>query len=187
MGAFRHALKLDPEFWEAHYQVAAIFQARGRFERAIEEYGYAKRLAPAETKIREALADLYFQKGDFSAASHEFSELLSLNSKSETAHFGLAKVLIARRSYLAAVDELRQAIQLDPDVSDGHRVLGEILLLTHQREEVSKNCVGQWNLILSRPLHNEHSLPRCVQRMLMTYSASNFTKQLITGSRVRLG
>src|SRR5262249_33255906 len=80
MGA-RHALKLDPEFWEAHYHLAAIFQARGRFERAIEEYGSAKRLKSAKCKMNCGIARITSQQSE----QYPFRILVSLGSEQLTA------------------------------------------------------------------------------------------------------
>ena len=46
MSAFRRALSIDPNDGSAHYNIAAIYDAERKYDRAIEEYRIALTLDP---------------------------------------------------------------------------------------------------------------------------------------------
>ena len=132
--AYRHALSLRPDFWEAHSNLGIVLHDLGRLDEAITEYREAKRLAPREASIRNNLGNTYCDKGDYDAAISEFRELYKVDAGWENGHACMAKALMAKKNYEEAIDQLRLAVRQNPTGASEHRVLGQALLLTGKPE-----------------------------------------------------
>ncbi len=78
--AYRHALSLRPDFWEAHSNLGVVLHDQGKLDEAIAEYRSAKRLNPDETSVRNNLGNTLCDKEDFDSAITEFTRSLSPES-----------------------------------------------------------------------------------------------------------
>jgi tetratricopeptide (TPR) repeat protein len=72
--AYRHALSLRPDFWEAHSNLGVVLHDQGKLDEAIAEYRLAKRLNPEEASVRNNLGNTLCDKEDFDSAITEFKD-----------------------------------------------------------------------------------------------------------------
>ena len=96
LAAYRHALHLNPAFWQAHSNLALILHEEHKLDEAVAEYQEAKRLAPEEASVRNNLGNTYCDKGDFDAAIVEMRELFRQHPEWEQGH-GLSLIHISAR------------------------------------------------------------------------------------------
>jgi tetratricopeptide (TPR) repeat protein len=136
--AYRHALNLRPDYWEAHSNLGVVLHDQGKFEDAIAEYRIAKRLNPDEASVRNNLGNTLCDKEDFDSAITEFKDLYRQAPEWEGGHNCLARAYMSRRDYPSAIRELRAAIADNPAGAAEHRVLGQALLLSGKDEEAVK-------------------------------------------------
>ena len=133
--AYRHALSLRPDFWEAHSNLGVVLHEQSKFDEAIAEYRAAKRLKPDEASIRNNLGNTLCDKEEFDGAIAEFSELYRQNPEWEGGHNCLARAYMSKRDYASAIRELKAAIVVNPAGAAEHRVLGQALLLSGRDQE----------------------------------------------------
>ncbi len=133
--AYRHALSLRPDFWEAHSNLGVVLHDQGKLDEAIAEYRTAKRLNPDEASVRNNLGNTLCDKEDFDGAIAEFKDLYRQNPEWEGGHNCLARAYMSRRDYPSAIRELHAAIAANPSGAAEHRVLGQALLLSGKDEE----------------------------------------------------
>jgi tetratricopeptide (TPR) repeat protein len=133
--AYRHALNLRPDFWEAHSNLGVVLHDQGKLDDAIAEYRTAKRLNPEEASVRNNLGNTLCDKQDFTAALAEFQDLYHQDPEWEGGHNCMARAYMSKRDYPAAIQELQAAIAANPAGAAEHRVLGQALLLTGKDEE----------------------------------------------------
>jgi tetratricopeptide (TPR) repeat protein len=136
--AYRHALSLRPDFWEAHSNLGVVLHDQGKLDEAIVEYRIAKRLNPDEASVRNNLGNTLCDKEDFDAAIAEFKDLYRQSAEWEGGHNCLARAYMANRDYGSAIRELEAAIIVNPAGAAEHRVLGQALLLSGRDEEAVK-------------------------------------------------
>jgi tetratricopeptide (TPR) repeat protein len=133
--AYRHALSLRPDFWEAHSNLGVVLHDQNKFDEAIAEYRTAKRLNPDEASVRNNLGNTLCDKEDFNSAIAEFTDLYQQNPEWEGGHNCLARAYMSKRDYPSAIRELKAAIVVNPAGAAEHRVLGQALLLSGRDQE----------------------------------------------------
>lgn len=133
--AYRHALSLRPDFWEAHSNLGVVLHDQGKLDEAIAEYRSAKRLNPQDASVRNNLGNTLCDKEEFEGAVAEFTDLYRQNPEWEGGHNCLARAYMSKRDYPMAIRELRLAIVSNPAGAAEHRVLGQALLLSGNDEE----------------------------------------------------
>jgi len=133
--AYRHALSLRPDFWEAHSNLGVVLHDEGKLDESIAEYRLAKRLNPSEASVRNNLGNTLCDKQDFESAIAEFRDLYRQNPEWEGGHNCLARAYMSKRDYPSAIRELQAAIAANPAGAAEHRVLGQALLLQGRDQE----------------------------------------------------
>jgi tetratricopeptide (TPR) repeat protein len=133
--AYRHALSLRPDFWEAHSNLGVVLHDQGKLDEAIAEYRAAKRLNSEESSVRNNLGNTLCDKEDFDGAIAEFKDLHHQNPEWEGGHNCLARAYMSKRNYPSAIIELHAAIAANPAGAAEHRVLGQALLLSGRDDE----------------------------------------------------
>jgi tetratricopeptide (TPR) repeat protein len=136
--AYRHALTLRPDYWEAHSNLGVVLHDQGKLDEAIAEYRIAKQLNPNEASVRNNLGNTLCDKEDFDGAITEFTDLYRQSPEWEGGHNCLARAYMSKRDYPSAIRELRAAIADNPAGAAEHRVLGQALLLSGKDEEAVK-------------------------------------------------
>ena len=109
ISAFRSALHLAPQSWEAHYDLAIALLQHDDAEQAQRELRAAAALKPGTPQIQLALGVALNQSNHFDAAIDAFETVLKVNPKSIPALDGLSKALIAEKRYSAAIYALKNA------------------------------------------------------------------------------
>jgi tetratricopeptide (TPR) repeat protein len=133
--AYRHALSIHPDFWEAHTNLGVVLHDQGKLDESIAEYRAAKRLNPEEASVRNNLGNTLCDKEDFDGAIAEFKDLSRQSPGWEGGHNCLARAYMSKRDYPSAVKELRAAILANPTGAAEYRVLGQALLLEGKDQE----------------------------------------------------
>jgi tetratricopeptide (TPR) repeat protein len=133
--AYRHALSIRSDFWEAHTNLGVVLHDQGKLDESIAEYRAAKRLNPEEASVRNNLGNTLCDKEDFDGAIAEFKDLSRQSPGWEGGHNCLARAYMSKRDYPSAVKELRAAILANPTGAAEYRVLGQALLLEGKDQE----------------------------------------------------
>jgi len=87
---YRKALKLQPDYPEAHYNLANIYNIKGHLQEAIDEYSKALRLKPDYAEVYNNLGIVYGKKGWFDMAIEEFKRALVFEPHYIDARYNLA-------------------------------------------------------------------------------------------------
>jgi Tfp pilus assembly protein PilF len=121
------ALKLKPDYAEAHYYVAKAFEMQGGpAEALIEEYKKAIELKPNYVEARQALGLVYFGKGDHEGARREFEKIIEIEPDNVVIYNNLGHLHETMKDYKKAEEYFRRAIDLMPDYDFALNNLGEM-------------------------------------------------------------
>jgi len=123
----RHNIEKDSSDFEAHYNLAAMLQARGVLEEAVKEYESALRVRPRDGVVNNALGGALLTAGRVDEAILRLSAAVKDRPDYFDAHYNLGNALASKGEFRAAADQFRSATRLNPDDADAEANLGSAL------------------------------------------------------------
>ena len=129
----REAIRLAPDFPDAHYNLGSVLQAQGSIRQAIGAYRRAIALDPTYSEAHNNLGALLDTTGDRPNALAHYRLAVEFGPREAAAHYNLGLALMARRRsdepVTEAVEAFRQAVALDPGYAAARASLGAALLV----------------------------------------------------------
>jgi serine/threonine protein kinase/Flp pilus assembly protein TadD len=124
---FRQALRLRPDYPQAHNNLCSALAAEGRHAEAESECREALRLRPDFSEALVNLGASLSNQGKHVEAEAEYRRGLRLKPDSPGAHYNLGNALSKQGRQSEAEAEYRQALRLQPDFPEALVNLGWIL------------------------------------------------------------
>jgi tetratricopeptide (TPR) repeat protein len=135
MGRFQEALKVKPDFADAHGQLGVAFYLQGRRDDAIRELQAAILLDPGYAPAHFNLGVALTGKNRLDEAISQFQAALKRRPEYAEAHNGLGVALSNQGRADDAISQFEQAISLKPDYAAAHCNLGVALASQGRRAE----------------------------------------------------
>jgi Tfp pilus assembly protein PilF len=123
----RHNVEKNPADFEAHYNLAAMLQARNNLDRAIAEYEAAVRLRPKDATANNALGAALLAAGQSDQGINYLQAALSENPNYFDAQYNLAIALAQRNDFQGASQHFAAALHLQPEDANVEANLGAAL------------------------------------------------------------
>jgi tetratricopeptide (TPR) repeat protein len=134
LALFQQAIRLNPQYAEAHNNIGAIRHQRGELRAAIAEYRLALASEPdypaAERNLGLALAAYTLDAADSGAsteAGQHLREALRHYPADPALHYNLGLTLVTRDP-VEALGRFQEAIRLNPGLAEAHNSAGNLLL-----------------------------------------------------------
>ncbi len=131
----RHNLGKNPADFEAHYNLAAMLQARGAQAEAIQHFELAVHLRPEDATANNALGASLLAAGRIGEAIPYLYAALRAQRDNFDAHYNLANALVSQDRFLEAIEHYRAAIRLHPGDANAEANLGGALAETGKLSE----------------------------------------------------
>ena len=125
--SYQQALRLEPNFAEAHNNLGAVLKERGNLEEAAASFRQALRLASDNAEAHNNLGVVLEEEGKFDEAIASFQKALRTRPDYAEAHYNLGNVLKAQRKLEEAVTSLQQAVRIQPNYPEAYNNLGNAL------------------------------------------------------------
>jgi len=120
----RHHIENNPADFEAHYNLAAMLQARGAADEAVEQYQAALELRPGDATVENALGAALLASGKIpEAAKHLYAATVARPDYFD-AHYNLGIVLANAGQFARAAQEFAEATRLKPEDAGAEANLG---------------------------------------------------------------
>ncbi|HKH98374.1 MAG TPA: tetratricopeptide repeat protein [Candidatus Sulfotelmatobacter sp.] len=123
----RHNVEKNPGDFEAHYNLAAMLQAKDKLDAAIGEYQAAVRLRPEDATANNALGAALVAEGHPERAVGHLQTALKARPDYFDGHYNLGIALAAQDDFDGASQQFRLALQLQPDDASAEANLGAAL------------------------------------------------------------
>ena len=141
IAAYREAIRLRPDFLQAHRHLGSALRRKGDLRGALESCRHVLRLAPGDAEAMCAIDELVAEEaaallekagalaadGNLEAASSAYCEVVWLRPDCAEARNGLGALLAAKGDFEGAARECREAVRLRPDWAEAHFNLGNAL------------------------------------------------------------
>ncbi len=112
--AFRHAIKLRPDYTQAYCSLGNVQQELGKPDLAEENYRMAIQVGPEDVNGYLAMGRFLSDRGDFATALKHIEKAIELNPDRGEAHFGRGVIKSKLKNWSEAAESFRRAAELDP-------------------------------------------------------------------------
>jgi len=110
----RHNVEKNPADFEAHYNLAAMLQAKNNLDGAVEEFTAAVRLRPQDATGNNALGAALVAAGHPDQGAGYLQAALKSRPDYFDAHYNLGFALAGQNDFEGAAEQFRLALQLQP-------------------------------------------------------------------------
>jgi tetratricopeptide (TPR) repeat protein len=117
---YREALRLKPDYPEAHVNYAILLRRRREEAEASKHYREALRLRPDYPEAHYNYAAVLQARGSTGGAAKHYLEALRLRHDYVDAHHGYATLLASRGDLAAATEHYREVLRLRPENARAH-------------------------------------------------------------------
>jgi len=131
----RHHVENNPSDFEAHYNLAAMLQARGDLAQSIDHYQRALALRPGDATVENALGAALFAAQNLPQAIAHLSVAARVRPDYFDSQYNLGLALAMDNRFPQAVEHLRAAVALRPQDADAEANLGGALAANNQTQE----------------------------------------------------
>ncbi len=126
--SYANALKLNPDFIQAHTNLASVFRAQGELDAALREADQALKADPDSPDANACVAANQEAAGRLEEALLSYDRALGIEPRHVGAHRGKGKVLFRLGKLEAAIQSYDKALNIDPDSAETYRDLGLVYL-----------------------------------------------------------
>jgi Flp pilus assembly protein TadD len=130
-----HHIQNDPEDFEAHYNLAALFQMRGNLSGAVLQFTQAVRVRPDDPTANNALGAVLLASGNVDGAISYLKTALVDRPDYFDAHYNLGNALASQGDFPGALLHFRAAVRLNPQDAGAEANLGSALAETGNLKE----------------------------------------------------
>jgi tetratricopeptide (TPR) repeat protein/mono/diheme cytochrome c family protein len=152
----RHNLEKNPSDFEAHYNLAAMLQAKNKMDIAIDEYQAAVRLRPGDPVANNALGAALLAFGQPRPATAYFRTALEARPDYFDAHYNFALALMQLGEFDSALEHLEAALKLQPNDAAVEANLGAALAEMGQFPEAKSHFERALELDPNQPIAKEN-------------------------------
>jgi len=130
-----HHIQNDPGDFEAHYNLAALFQMKGNLSGAVLQFTQAVRLRPDDPTANNALGAVLLASGNVDGAIGHLNTALAGRPDYFDAHYNLGNALASQGDFPGALLHFRAAVRLNPQDAGAEANLGSALAETGNLKE----------------------------------------------------
>lgn len=138
-GMARHHLERNSEDFEAHYNLAALLQARGDVAGASTQFSEAVRLRPGDAAANNGMGAALLATGRVPQAIPFFQAALKVRPDYFDAHYNLGNALAAAGNFAGALEQFQETVRLRPEDADAEANLGSALAETGNVDEARQH------------------------------------------------
>ena len=136
---FRHALKVSPDNYLAHYNLGIALGEKGSDAEATYHYEEAVRLRPNYTDARCNLAVELSRENRSDEAVQQLLDIIRIEPDFYDARNDLGVILSKEGRRDEALVQLQEAVRLKPDFAEAHKNFGTVLMQAGRLDE----AIGQ--------------------------------------------
>ena len=132
---YQQALKIDPDFVLARYDLAVTYRGMGEVDKAIAEYEKVLKINPRFPEALSNLGGQYFRKGNVDQAVAHFQKAIEVYPNFIQALSNLGAALNKLGQSKQALPHLKKALALDPEFAVAYFNLGNAYFAVGKLDE----------------------------------------------------
>ncbi|HUI07576.1 MAG TPA: tetratricopeptide repeat protein [Verrucomicrobiae bacterium] len=132
---YYQALRLKPDYADAHKSLGVALAREGKFDRAIEQFEEGLRLTPGDAKTHRNLGMALQEAGRMPEAIEQYQQALRIRPDYPEVHYNLAGILMQLDRPSDAIEHYEQALQLKSNPAKVHNDLAIALAQVGRTQE----------------------------------------------------
>jgi len=152
----RHNVAKNPADFEAHYNLAAMLQAKDKLQEAVSEYHLAVKIRPDDAVGNNALGAALVAQGHPAEAADYLQKAIRARPDYFDAHYNLGFALAGQEDFAAAADQFRLASKLQPNDAGVEANLGVALAQMGRYDEAKGHLQRALEIDPEQPIAKEN-------------------------------
>ena len=136
---YQIALKINPDYADAHMNLGIAFFKKGWIDNAIEQYQIALKINPDYADAHMNLGVAFFKERWIDKAIEQYQIALKLKPDNVDAHVNLGAAFGEKKWIDKAIQQFELALQLDPDSVNAHKNLARAYELRNAANKTVHN------------------------------------------------
>ncbi len=132
---FKRAIKEDPKFWEAYYNLGIAYFNNKKYNNALNQFSTIIEALPNFEKPYYGRGLIYLEKKEYKKAKKDFKRVVEANPNDYKGYFYLGKIDAALKNYRNAKKQFDKATSINPDDPDIYFELGNIWFSRNKFQE----------------------------------------------------
>ena len=124
-GLFKKAIDIDPDFWEAQYNLGVIYYNFDRYDKAIQQFKKVVSRNSEFFKPYYGMGIIYFIKRQYRDAIRNLKKAIELNPDYDRSYYYLGRVYLRMDSIEQAIDFLNKAAKLNKNYAPIQYYIGK--------------------------------------------------------------
>jgi Flp pilus assembly protein TadD len=124
---YSEALRIKPDYAEAHYNLGATLAQQGKNQEAIAHFTKALQIKPDYTDAHNNLGVALADQGKAQEATGHYAEALRIDPNNAYAHHNLGLILARQGKNQEAIVHYAEALRIEPGYAEAYNSLGIIL------------------------------------------------------------
>ncbi|MEJ2054051.1 MAG: tetratricopeptide repeat protein [Calditrichaceae bacterium] len=138
IGLFKRAIREDPNFWEAYYNLGIVYYNTNRYNMALDQFNKVINALPRFDKPYYGRGLIYEQQGRYDDAIADFKKVTEFNPNDYKPYYYLGKLSIKNSEYGKAAEYLETAKEINPEFAPTFYELGNI----HYNQDNYRKAIG---------------------------------------------
>jgi tetratricopeptide (TPR) repeat protein/mono/diheme cytochrome c family protein len=152
----RHDIEKNPADFEAHYNLAAMLQAKNELDAAIRQYEEAVRLHPEDPVANNALGAALLGDGRAEQGIGYLQAALKVRPDYFDAHYNLGMAMAQQEDFAGATEQFRLALRLQPRDASAEANLGAALAEMGKLTEAKSHFERALEIDPNQPIAKEN-------------------------------
>jgi tetratricopeptide (TPR) repeat protein len=141
---YQKALKIKPDYAEAHYNLGRVLQSQNKLDEALGHYHRALQSKPDKVEVYNNIGIILKLQDRLAEAADYYSKALQIKPDYGEAHCNLGNVFAQQGKFDDAINQFNQALQSKADYPEAHYGLASCYVQLGQY----KPAIVHWNKVL---------------------------------------
>jgi tetratricopeptide (TPR) repeat protein len=126
VGLFRKAIREDPKFWEAYYNLGIAYFNEQDYNNALQQFDKIITSLPNFEKPYFGRALIYLRTNEYQKAKTDFIKVTQFNPNDYKPYYYLGQIGVILKQYADANKYLKKAAEINPDYGNTYFEMGNI-------------------------------------------------------------
>jgi tetratricopeptide (TPR) repeat protein len=117
---FNQAIALDPDFWEAQYNLGVIFFNFDQYSRALSQFQKVVDKNPSFYKPYYGMGIIFFLQREYQKSIESYNKVLQLSPDHDRALYYLGRIYVRMDSLDTGLKYLNKSVEINPNYAPAH-------------------------------------------------------------------